>query len=68
MLLCFFVLLLVLLLGAVLQYPRELDIIKESALNWRLSVHLVDVLLCDMEFSRNECLTGHTQHAQNGFD
>ena len=50
------VLLLVLLLGTVLQDPREFDIIKESALNWCLSVHLVDVLFGGSEFSRNECL------------
>ena len=37
-------LLLVLLLGAVLQDPRELDIVEEAALDRRLPVHLVDVL------------------------
>ena len=40
------VLLLVLLFGTVLQDPREFDIIEESALDWRLPVHFVDVLNC----------------------
>ena len=40
------VLLLVFLFGAVLQDPREFDIIEESALDWRLPVHFVDVLNC----------------------
>lgn len=38
-------LLFVLILGAVLQDPRELDVIKEGILNRRLAEHLVDVFI-----------------------
>lgn len=40
-----YVLLLVLLFGTVLQDPCEFDIIEQSALDWRLPVHFVDILI-----------------------